>query len=253
MRKLLLAIPAVVLFMPACGQAVAVDMPAETHTPPPTAGSYTPPPIVLPTEPVDPPTTTAEPQADEFVVTHIEDGDTIEVDTGQRVRLIGIDAPENGVCGYQEAGLRLAELVRGQTVTLIPGAQDDVDKYGRLLRYVDFTYNGESGADAGAFLLMEGLAVPRYNSTDGYGFHERERIYFAAYDVGAQVRAEEGTVLPCDAPPIEETPADGNQHPPPPAAGPDLDCSDFDGPVDTSGGDPHDLDRDHDGVGCEAN
>ena len=249
MRKLLLAVPAVVLLVPACGQAVAADMPAETHTLP------TSQPTVAPSAPVE--TAEPEPQGDEFVVTHIEDGDTIEVNTGQRVRLIGIDAPENGVCGYQEAGLRLAELVRGQTVTLIPGAQDDVDKYGRLLRYVDFTYNGESGADAGAFLLMEGLAVPRYNSTDGYGFHERERIYFAAYEVAAQVRAEEGTVLPCDAPqiepPIEEAPADGSQHLPPPAAGPDLDCSDFSGPVDTSGGDPHGLDRDHDGVGCEAN
>ena len=31
----------------------------------------------------------------------------------------------------------------------------------------------------------------------------------------------------------------------------DLDCSDFSGPVDTSGGDPHGLDGDGDGVGCE--
>jgi hypothetical protein len=33
----------------------------------------------------------------------------------------------------------------------------------------------------------------------------------------------------------------------------DLDCSDFSGPVAVNGADPHGLDRDGDGVGCEAN
>jgi hypothetical protein len=32
----------------------------------------------------------------------------------------------------------------------------------------------------------------------------------------------------------------------------DLDCADFDGPVSVSPGDPHDLDRDGDGIGCDA-
>ncbi len=33
--------------------------------------------------------------------------------------------------------------------------------------------------------------------------------------------------------------------------GGDLDCVDFDGPIDVSGGDPHGLDGDGDGIGCE--
>lgn len=36
-----------------------------------------------------------------------------------------------------------------------------------------------------------------------------------------------------------------------PDVGYDLDCEDFDGPVDVSAGDPHGLDADGDGVGCE--
>jgi hypothetical protein len=36
-----------------------------------------------------------------------------------------------------------------------------------------------------------------------------------------------------------------------PNIGYDLDCSDFSGPVYVSPGDPHDLDRDGDGIGCE--
>ncbi|MFH8348499.1 hypothetical protein [Streptomyces sp. NPDC018045] len=51
------------------------------------------------------------------------------------------------------------------------------------------------------------------------------------------------------------TPSDGgsrNAHPPGPSAGePDVDCSALDGPVDVGPGDPHRLDRDDDGVGCE--
>jgi hypothetical protein len=33
---------------------------------------------------------------------------------------------------------------------------------------------------------------------------------------------------------------------------PDVDCSDVDGPIQVTGDDPHGLDRDGDGVGCEA-
>ena len=168
MKKLLLAVPAVVLFVPACGQAIAVDTPAETDTPPMSQ------PTVEPAAPVE--TAEPEPQGDEFLVTYIEDGDTIEVNTGERVGLIGIDTPEQSECGFQEASQRMEELTLGQTVTLTPGAQDDVDRYGHLLRYVDV---GE--VDAGEVMLMSGFAIPRYNSTDGYGEHDREALYEAAW------------------------------------------------------------------------
>ena len=56
------------------------------------------------------------------IVTHIVDGDTIDVvtDVGTfRVRLIGIDTPEVGDCYYQEATNRLSSLIAGQAVTLV--------------------------------------------------------------------------------------------------------------------------------------
>ena len=34
---------------------------------------------------------------------------------------------------------------------------------------------------------------------------------------------------------------------------PDIDCSDLDGPVAVTGSDPHGLDADGDGEGCESN
>jgi hypothetical protein len=50
----------------------------------------------------------------------------IEVNTGERVRLIGVDTLEEGECGPNEASQR-GTLTLGETVTLTPGAQDDVD------------------------------------------------------------------------------------------------------------------------------
>ena len=108
------------------------------------------------------------------VVTNVVDGDTVDVSTGERVRVLGIDTPEIGQCGYAEAKARMTELVGGQTVTLVGGAANDVDTYGRILRYVD----GPTG-DAGAILLSEGLGHARYDSRDGYGSHPREEQYWA--------------------------------------------------------------------------
>jgi endonuclease YncB( thermonuclease family) len=109
-------------------------------------------------DPAQPTTAMGEPEQTTTVtvaVVSVADGDTVDVSSGETVRLIGIDAPEVGECGHQPAADRLTELVLGKDVTLVPGARDDVDRYGRLLRYVDV-----GSDDAGAQLLREGLAVP---------------------------------------------------------------------------------------------
>lgn len=109
------------------------------------------------------------------VVVDVIDGDTIEVDGVGRVRLVGVDTPETGDCGYDEARDQLADLVLGESVQLVPGGVDDRDRYDRLLRYVDV-----GGVDAGLLLIEEGLAVSRYDSRDGYGEHRREQAYVEA-------------------------------------------------------------------------
>jgi micrococcal nuclease len=71
-------------------------------------------------------------------VTRIIDGDTIEVDlAGQtyRVRYIGIECPEAGQYGYEQATEANRQLVEGKTVRLEKDVSD-TDRYGRLLRYV---------------------------------------------------------------------------------------------------------------------
>ena len=114
----------------------------------------------------------AKPAAATWAVTKVVDGDTIWVSragVSHKVRFIGIDTPETGQCGFTEARNALRGIIGGQRVTLTAGAQDDVDRYGRLLRYVDV-----GGVDAGLRLVKQGYAVARYDSRDGYGAHTRE-------------------------------------------------------------------------------
>ena len=85
------------------------------------------------------------------------------------------DTPEVGECGDDEAAAVLRRLVDGRRVTLVAGASQDRDRYGRLLRYVEV-----DGVDANLVLLQRGRAIARYDSRDGYGPHAREGAYIAA-------------------------------------------------------------------------
>ena len=78
------------------------------------------------------------PQVTEATVVRVIDGDTIEVDIGGRlykIRYIGIDTPEIGRPGADEATAFNAQLVSGKTVYLEKDVSE-TDRYGRLLRYV---------------------------------------------------------------------------------------------------------------------
>jgi len=78
---------------------------------------------------------------DTIKVTRIIDGDTIELETGEKLRYIGIDTPETvdprrGVeCFGKEANEKNKELVLGKEVRLEKDVSD-TDRYDRLLRYV---------------------------------------------------------------------------------------------------------------------
>jgi len=65
----------------------------------------------------------------------VVDGDTIELQTGEKVRLLGINTPERGQYYYEEAVDKLRKLVEGKRIGLETDV-DNKDDYGRLLRYV---------------------------------------------------------------------------------------------------------------------
>ena len=71
----------------------------------------------------------------EHIVFKVIDGDTFEIETGEKVRLIGIDTPEKNEPNYEEAKLFLISNIQGRKVILQKDVSDK-DKFGRLLRYV---------------------------------------------------------------------------------------------------------------------
>ncbi len=93
-------------------------------------------------------------------VRSVVDGDTLRLDDGRSVRLIGINTPEIGRKGRRSEALaetarrRLETLVRQShgRVGLLPGTESR-DKYGRTLAHV----YGRSGDNFEAVLLSEGL------------------------------------------------------------------------------------------------
>ncbi len=125
---------------------------------------------VVPTDPATVPTFTLpapEPRepgepvvgADRATVTEVVDGDTLEVRLAdgrvERLRLVGINTPEDGECLADEAARRLTVLVLGGRVRLVRD-QSDRDQYGRLLRHVLV-----GGRSVGEVLVSEGLAFSR--------------------------------------------------------------------------------------------
>ena len=116
-----------------------------------------------------------EQQASQADVIRVIDGDTVVIAGDERVRLIGIDTPENGQCGFDEAKQALENLLASGPATFYSGTTSDKDKYDRLLRYIEV-----EGIDVGLNLISNGFAIARYDSRDGYGPHDRESEYIKA-------------------------------------------------------------------------
>lgn len=66
-------------------------------------------------------------------VVHVVDGDTIELRDGRRIRLLGVDAPEEGRCMADRAKMRLGQITLGRFVRL---KDETHDPYGRILANV---------------------------------------------------------------------------------------------------------------------
>jgi len=95
------------------------------------------------------------------------------------VRIVGIDTPERGDCGFDAAKAKFEELVGSDSFALVSGGtEDETDGYGRLLRYVEL-----KGTDVGLTLIEQGLALAAYDSFDTeakVGPHNRENEYRVA-------------------------------------------------------------------------
>ncbi len=104
--------------------------------------------------------TTTTPGRAAAVVEWVNDGDTLTLTNGGKVRLLQVDAPELQSDCYGRSALQalVALAPKGTRVSLAadPGL-DDRDRYGRLLRYVFVR-----GENVNVALVREGAASPYF-------------------------------------------------------------------------------------------
>ncbi len=203
------------------------------------------------------------------IVASVYDGDTLTLSDGRRVRFLQIDTPElgSGECYSRAARTALLNLTPpGKPVALeADPVLDRTDRYGRLLRYVK-----RNGVNINVELVRLGAAAPY--------FYRGERGRYAKTLMAAATsarKARRGLWKACPSTALDpnHAVATGASGPPtktPPPSGkcdpnyaggcvppypPDLDCADIRAlgiaPVRIIGSDPHRLDGDNDGLGCE--
>lgn len=121
-----------------------------------------PSPIIQPT-PIATSSATQGIEGEQAKVSKVIDGDTIELQNGQTVRLIGIDTPEtvdprrSVGCFGKEASNETKSLLFGKIVILQKDVSD-TDKFGRLLRYVFLSLEGGQTLFVNDYLVREGFA-----------------------------------------------------------------------------------------------
>lgn len=102
-------------------------------------------------------------QGERVLVTKVIDGDTIELENGSIVRLLGIDTPETKdprkpvQCFGKEAANESRKLINGRHVILEKDISE-TDKYGRLLRYIFLPIEDGSLLFVNDYLIREGFA-----------------------------------------------------------------------------------------------
>ena len=106
---------------------------------------------------------------------HVYDGDSFELNNGEVVRLIGIDAPELSDPGGEAAREYLIQLIRGKQVLLYAGPEEK-DNYGRLLRYVYV-----EGMCINEEMIRNGYAVMRYLSPG-----DPKLVWYTALEIEAE-------------------------------------------------------------------
>ncbi|QOV41047.1 thermonuclease family protein [Streptomyces ferrugineus] len=204
-----------------------------------------------------------------MVVHRVIDGDTLDVrgdgrivpkDTVVRVRLLEIDTPERGACYAKPATARTRALLpQGSTAHVV---RDDQlkDRYGRYLLYLwndKDVFVNKSLVRSGHAEAVLFQPNDKYWSTISRAEKDARRAGAGLWSACTGAPKPSATPKPTDTPPPSPPPpttgpANPGLPPGPPAGVPDVDCADLPGPVWVGSDDPHRLDRDGDGIGCEA-
>jgi micrococcal nuclease len=211
------------------------------------------------------------------VVERIVDGDTIWVraegpgplppNATSKIRLLEIDTPETVhpsmpvQCGGPEASAFAASQLPVGSVVYLEADREDTDQYGRFLRYV---YRAD-GRMFNQIAVQQGYAKAVL-------YPPNDRHIAAMYEAETKARNAGrglwGLCVTTQAPAAPPAPApapqplvpqhanagggcDPNYQPCVPVYPPDVNCSGVNGTVTVVGSDPHNLDGDGDGSGCD--
>ena len=203
-------------------------------------------------------------------VARVTDGDTVTLTTGEKVRLLQIDTPElsSSECyGFEARNVLIGLLSGPGSVTLKADPKlDQVDRYGRLLRYIfvgktninlkmveigaaaPYFYRGEKGQYSGQILKAAKNAKSKslglWKSCPGTQLTPTSAITTVIKAASKNAQNSVGTGR-CDS----------NYAGCVPVPAVDLDCKDIKNlglaPVKIVGRDVHNFDRDGDGIGCD--
>lgn len=108
----------------------------------------------------------------ENLVIEVADGDTFQLKSGKRVRLMGVDSPEIERCAGPEAKNRLSDLILGKNVEL---KEEVTEAYGRSMALV---YQGSILINK--VMLEEGWGRPDYRK------NSQRDILTVAYKIGKE-------------------------------------------------------------------
>lgn len=209
-------------------------------------------------------------------VVEIIDGDTIDVlledGTEATIRLIGIDTPETKypgrsvACFGPEASAYTAKLIKPGREVWLERDVTNLDRYDRLLRYVWVEKNNGDVYQLNAVLVRDGFAAavayepdtkyaPAYEQLQTDAQLDGQGLWTGCPDLSLAFPALGESAAPADA--SIGLVASSDCDPSYPTiclpSFPDLNCPEI--PYtnfDVIGADPHEVDRDHDGIGCEA-
>jgi endonuclease YncB( thermonuclease family) len=109
---------------------------------------------------------TSQPAPDKTIVSKVTDGDTFELSTGHKIRVLGIDSCEKNTPGGVRALEQARTLLLGQEVFLEWEGDTDLDPYNRHLRYVLL----RDGRDFAEVMVVE-------NHTEAYKGGDASRDY----------------------------------------------------------------------------
>jgi micrococcal nuclease len=197
----------------------------------------------------------------------VYDGDTVTLVSGEKIRLLQIDAPElsPGECYGKEARLALVKMLSqpGKLTIKKDPSLDSVDRYGRLLRYI---FKGSININLR--MVEVGASAPYFYRGEKGPYSES--LLKAAQDAQRKSlglwKKCPGTSLTPDIALTtnfsKATSSGGSTSCNPnyqgciPNSTQDLDCSDIKklglAPVKVTGTDVYKLDRDRDGIGCKS-